>query len=460
MSDIEFSNIDNLFALHLLKREDHPLFSFCKELMKASREGHLFLERENLDNCIDLILNQEDSPIIVDDNCYYLKRNYFYEKEIATYLFDRSKLPLYDQKILPPPNLNPMQKKAFELLNTSPFFLLTGGPGSGKSFTAKQMIKAYKAIYPEKKIICTAPTGKALSALCESLEESLTLHKLLEIKDSFEIKEKKTYIIADLLIVDECSMISPKLFHLLLSSLLDFTQVIFVGDPNQLPPVSGASIFYDFTTLPILKNVSLNDSMRSDKKAILAFADAIIKEDEEEIKNILEEDNEITLSPITSFHPKINTDGHILLTPFRKGPYGSLSLNEKIYPQKDQSIPILITKNDPITKLTNGDIGFIKGQIATFAEKNIVLPTLMLPPYEKAFALSIHKSQGSEFDHVSILLPKEATCFSKELLFTAVTRAKKSIHIYGCFETLISLIKNKKKNSSNLFKKIYALSQP
>jgi exodeoxyribonuclease V alpha subunit len=454
MLEIEYAAIDHLFAKHLLKKESDPLYPFCLQLMKASREGHLFIEKKTPPQDIDRLLERKNSPIIKEGNAYYLKRNFFHEQEIADHLSKRISLKSPSLNIAPPSILNEGQKKAFTLLNSSPFFLITGGPGSGKSFVAKEIIKAYRQKYPNKKIICTAPTGKALSALSEGGEESGTLHKLLGIKEGFSQKENTPVIIADLLIVDECSMISPSLFNTLLSALLDITQVILIGDPHQLPPVSGASIFYDFTRLIALDKVELTAPMRSDKKGILSFADAILEEDEQKLINVITEENEVILLPIEAFNPKKQKVDHILLTPFRKGPYGSIHLNDIMRPEKGAVTPILITRNDSITGLTNGDIGYINDDLASFPEKNLTLPKLMLPPYEKAFALSIHKSQGSEFDHISILLPESATTFPKELLFTGVTRAKKSILIYGSLETLKVLIKSKKHASSNLARKV------
>jgi len=459
MSTVEYGSIDHLFALKLVKDKEHPLYPFCLELMRASCEGHLFIEKEDVDPAIDKILEKKHAPIIKDGNAYYLSRNFFYEVEIASKLYFRTLLPKLDQKIPFPNHLNEKQKEAFSLFNTSPFFLITGGPGSGKSFVAKSMIKAYKQKYPDKKVICSAPTGKALSALSDETEGSQTLHKLLGIKESFEVERTHPVIIADLLIIDECSMISPKLFNLLLSSLLDITQVILIGDPHQLPPVSGASIFYDITTLEKIDQVTLLAPMRSDKKSIIDFSTAILNEDEKGLKDILGAQGEIKLFPLETFNPKTHNKEHILLTPFRKGPYGSLHLNEVIKGDKGEKIPILITKNDSVTQLTNGDIGYLHNDIATFPEKNISLPRLMLPLYEKAFALSIHKSQGSEFDHISLILPEDAETFPKELLFTGVTRAKKSIHLFGSFETLIALIKNKKHGSSKLRMRFNNLSK-
>ena len=458
MSQIEYANIDHLFAKNLLKEASHPLYTFCLDLMKASREGHLFIQRESVDPSIDEILTAKNAPIIKDGNAYYLSRNFYHEQEIATLLSARTSLPKLNHNISAPIYLNTKQHEAFTLLNFSPFFLITGGPGSGKSFVAKEMIRAFKNRYPDKKVICTAPTGKALSALSQSHEESKTLHKLLTIKEGFDSNPPAPMIVADLLIVDECSMISPKLFNLLFLSLLDITQVILIGDPHQLPPVSGASIFYDFTTLTAIDQVTLLAPMRSEKQSIIDFSSAIALEDEGMIRNILAISNEITISPLASFNPKKHNPGHILLTPFRKGPFGSLQLNEQIRPNKDCPIPIMITKNDSLTNLTNGDIGYLDHQIATFPEKNITLPKLMLPPYEKAFALSIHKSQGSEFDHVSIILPEEAKHFPKELLFTGITRARKSIQLFGSLDTLIQLIKNKRQTSSKLLERFNNLS--
>ena len=111
---------------------------------------------------------------------------------------------------------------------------------------------------------------------------------------------------------------------MLLSSLLDSTQIILIGDPHQLPPVSGASIFYDFTNIHMIDNIQLTQSMRSDKKPILSFSQAILDEDENIIADILSKKEDITLKPLSEFSHHAYKKGDIILTPFRKGPYGSL----------------------------------------------------------------------------------------------------------------------------------------
>lgn len=452
MSTIEYGKIDHLFAKNLEKNTESKAYEFILKLFFASRNGELFITDECIEEELTTLLSANNPSIIKEGHNYYLACNYFYEEAIAKGFAKRSTAAKFSHDFHVPASLNTMQQEAFNLLNHSPTFFITGGPGSGKSFLAKTIIAAYKAKYPHKKVLCTAPTGKALSHLNPEEKGNQTLHKLLGLKEGFEQSKKTPYIIADLLIIDECSMISAKLFSLLLEALLDHTQVIFIGDPNQLPPVSGGSIFSDVTKLQTIDKVHLLSAMRSENRTLIDFANAILEEDETKITSILEEKQQVRLNSLEDFSTTLAKD-HIILTPFRKGPYGSLELNETIKVGIDDSYPILITKNDPITKLSNGDIGFMKHDVAHFTQKNIEIPRLMLPSFEKAYALSIHKSQGSEFDHVCLVLPEESTMFTKELLFTAITRAKKTVSIFSSIDTLFTLIKNSNTTCSNISSK-------
>ena len=126
------------------------------------------------------------------------------------------------------------------------------------------------------------------------------------------------------------------------------------------------------------------------------------------------------------------------------GPFGVDAINAKISRERSKykKRPIMITKNDYNIGLMNGELGYLEGSIATFqtAKGPCEFPQSLLPPYEEAFAISIHKSQGSEFDHVHIFLPEESLAFSGSLLYTAITRAKKTVTISTTKEVLIKMI--------------------
>jgi len=339
---------------------------------------------------------------------------------------------------LPEPNielkgLTPSQEKAVKLAFQRRLSLIIGGPGTGKTYTAGVLLSLLSK--SEMSIGCAAPTGKAAERLKGSFSvESRTLHSLLGVgKDPREVPPFLPY---DLLIVDEASMIDPHLFTLLLEKIPPHGRLLLIGDPDQLPPVEGGSFFSPLAELYLSKGWTerLAASHRTANQSLLSFAEAVRKGDLAEIEQLF---------PQFYSSAKEPPEGVRILSPFKMAVD---EINRKSFQRalkrEETKFPILLTKNAPSLSLWNGEVGEIKlagatkfsdlrchpKAVATIGGKSI--PPTALPPFDLAYALTIHKSQGSEEEAISLLLPQKAE-LTRALLYTAITRAKKSFTIYG-----------------------------
>lgn len=319
--------------------------------------------------------------------------------------------------------------------------------------------------------------------------QAKTLHSLLGLKGAEFSNEPLLPLSSDLVIVDESSMIDSRLMALLFSSIKPGARLILLGDPFQLPAVESGSIFADLVNasrLPGSSMVELKKCVRAELKEIVDFAAAIKMGDSASCLQILEDsvDNSgvhrLTFDPgelrsisahalpfyransIISETPHCQLkhfDRFRILSPFRKGPYGVESINSKIlkelqkeHPAKAPFItPIILVRNAPRHELFNGEAGvlvrmsptseafmgndFAVGDYALFPSSMghgevRKIPALLLPAFEYAFCLSVHKSQGSEFDRVLFLLPEGSDVFGREVIYTAVTRARKRLDLW------------------------------
>lgn len=383
--------------------------------------------------------------------------------------------------------LHSLQGEAILLAAESSCVLLTGGPGTGKTYTIRRMIDLLSKHLQSNhnmKVVLTAPTGKAAANLGSVLTADInnnisvsTLHRLLRIVPGRAYRQ--VFIDADLVIVDECSMIDAQMFFYLLSSIKPGARIILVGDPYQLPSVEAGAIFNDIVNSKFsFPRIHLTECQRAELTTLVKWAEAVKRGDcdelislsgqpgiewhllpakitrkvQEEIINLLE-------------HPVFNEDSSpkdildhfkrkVLLTPLREGPLGVETLNRLCLERYgSRSAPILITRNDDKNGLSNGDVGVLvkhggdlrRGDFAYFTDPQHPegirkIPALLLPKYEYAYALSVHKSQGSEYPHVILLLPKGSESFGRQVLYTAITRARRSISLWCeneiLFETL------------------------
>lgn len=487
----------------LMKKQFGGEESFFLELMTSAREGHLCLVKN--EPPFPLAESGKDSipvePIVRLANRYYLQRNWVYETHICRQLARLNQTSSPIQAALDTSALLPAQVRAVEHALAHQLTVIAGGPGTGKTYTAGHLIRTLASSSNVKrlyKVCLTAPTGKAAQHLQSSfLSADLpveiqadTLHRLLGLMPGKSKLFSPSPIDADLIVVDEASMIDVDLWAHLLEAVSSETKLIVMGDPDQLPPVEAGSIFSD---LADLFGVRLDRCMRTDRKELLDLSWAIREGNSEAVSSF----GTSSIDPQKLYEklspplfesepdPKACLDffqRFKILSALRQGPLGIDRLNKHFLELYQKTflrgyfwaVPILISSNDPRTQLYNGTPGVLIGPCeASFSlrEAKAYFPDPLssslrslspaaLPHYEWAFCLSVHKSQGSEFDHVFALFPEGSEKFGREALYTAVTRAKKHLELAIDPKILESMLARHSRKRSGIVERMGRGSAP
>jgi len=404
--------------------------------------------------------------------------------------------------------LNKMQREAVYEAVQNGLFILTGGPGTGKTTTINAMIRYFESQNLE--ILLAAPTGRAAKRMTEATGcEAKTIHRLLELNGGadgsentakFERNEQNP-LEGDVIIIDEMSMVDISLMYSLLKAIVAGTRLILVGDIDQLPSVGPGNVLKDMIASKKFPVISLKEIFRQDKQSdIVVYAHNINKGIPVSLDNkskdflFLKRDNaDVIISVmITLIQKKLPAYVHAkeseiqVLTPMRKGLLGVERLNTILQqylnpPRQDKkekeygsgryregdkvmqiknnyqmeweirnSRGIIVEKG---TGVFNGDTGIVR-EINTFAERMTVeydegrfveYDFKQLEELELAYAITIHKSQGSEYPAVIIpLLTGPQMLMSRNLLYTAVTRAKKCVCLVGSTETFYAMAGNER----------------
>lgn len=374
-------------------------------------------------------------------------------------------------------------------------FLITGGPGTGKTTALKALIDVYE--FMGKKIKLAAPTGRAAKRMKESTgHDALTLHKLLEINftDSKDIYYDPIDLECDVLIVDEMSMVDIMLMETLLRSLEKGVRLILVGDPDQLPSVGAGNVLRDIIDSKLFSQVNLVEIFRQKEESMIIKNAHLINKGERPILNnndfflISEQGENKGLEIIKDLLSKrlgeyygIDSSDIQVLSPMKKGLLGTFNLNkvlQELLNKSQEKIEVFgktfklydrviqmknnydleaIIENDFYKETTkgvfNGDLGYIssidveeKILEVTFddAKKVKYLPE-DLDQLELSYAMTIHKSQGSEFPVVVIpLFWAPPMLLTRNLIYTAITRASKLVVLVGKYEYLMKMIENNK----------------
>lgn len=389
-------------------------------------------------------------------------------------------------------------------------FLLTGGPGTGKTTTINMIIH-----YFEKEgldIFLAAPTGRAAKRMTEATGfEARTIHRMLELNGGLEedgrranfSKNQENPLETDVVIIDEMSMVDIHLFQSLLKAISPGTRLILVGDVNQLPSVGPGQVLQDMISSDAFSTVSLKKIFRQARDSdIVMNAHKIHKGEKPELTNksrdffFLERNdvNVIYKHMIQLMQEKLPSYCQVtpfeiqVLTPMRKGNLGVISLNrilqkylnppakekkeyvsgDTIFRTGDKVMQIrnnyqleweIVSKyNIPIDKgvgVFNGDMGKIKEiydynqtLVVEFDDlRQVTYSFSGLDELELAYAITIHKSQGSEYPAVVMpLLTGPKQLFNRNLLYTGVTRARSCLTILGSSETVEGMIANNQEN--------------
>ncbi|WKC58175.1 exodeoxyribonuclease V subunit alpha [Borrelia sp. P9F1] len=498
-----------------------------KQFTKITKINEMILCLKQRNIIKDLNLNEKiTTPLILENNTnIYTQKNFREEEELIKKIDERiknSRSKISEQTVqhimtnLNTKGLSTEQVSSIEKSLKSNFFILSGGPGTGKTTTISYILKAIDInLGTKQKVALIAPTGKASQKLKSSLKETFknleteygTVHKLLKISfinKGYKYNEKNP-LEFDIIIIDEASMVDASTFLRLLKAIHINTKLIITGDKNQLPSISGGNVYASLVKIKDINNENveiLKKNFRSNHEINL-LAEAIYKENEELIFNQINNSNSIILKEInkisienellnytktlykktSSFNLKLLTDEKIesiisilttqtILCSRNFGKFGTKRINEsikmhlkKIHGSLVGQI-ILITQNDYKNDLFNGERGILfKENSKIYAlfkrdenEKYKKINFNLLNKYELSFATTIHKSQGSEYENVVIIIENHPF-LTKELLYTAITRARKSIKIISSQDIIKNVSRKTVDRDSKIREYIRALKQ-
>lgn len=408
-----------------------------------------------------------------------------------------------EQKI----ELDELQRMAVAEAVQNGIFILTGGPGTGKTTTINTIIRFFEAEGMD--VLLAAPTGRAAKRMSETTGmEARTIHRMLELTRNPESKagglefarNESNPLESDVIIIDEMSMVDISLMHALLKAIMVGTRVIFVGDVNQLPSVGAGNVLKDMIASERFPVVRLNRIFRqaSESKIVLnahkinAGEKILLDNNNTDFFFLNRNDTQVIVPSIVYLVQKKIAD-YVkaspyevqVLTPMKAGELGAENLNIALQkalnpaePQKKEKElsggrvlregdKVMQIKNNyqleweirsrygiPVEKGTgvfNGDCGIIR-EINLFAElltvefdegRMVEYPFSGLDELVLAYAITVHKSQGSEYPAVVLpLLAGPKILFNRNVLYTAVTRAKKCVTIVGSPDTVQRMIEN------------------
>lgn len=382
-----------------------------------------------------------------------------------------------------------LQEEAIIKALSNKLTIITGGPGTGKSTIINGILKSYAILnnltFPcdelDQKVMMMAPTGRAAKRMSEVTNfKATTIHKALgyNYEGGFTFTADSP-LSCSLAIIDESSMIDISLAASLFKALPLSTRIILVGDENQLPSVGPGNVFHDFIASNLFTTVKLFEIMRQAKDSNIVKLSHMVYSGEIDFR-VFSEKKEIYFYPcdakglnqmifkMIDAYLATGSDlqtGMQILIPMYAGVAGIDAVNEAItsrYNLSEEKVvreplvlkkndKVLQLKNDPTLQLMNGDIGIIKG-IAKFNEKDTLFidfdgrmvqyPVKEMDNLRLAYAISIHKSQGSEYDNVILpILPNYHMMLRKKIIYTAMTRAKKKLILLGDVHTLKEAVK-------------------
>ncbi len=443
----------------------------------------------------------EDKCIYLDK--YYEAERYSAEK---LYMLDRicAGFSLYDKKLLIDRveiengvTYASLQRTAIESALEHGVMILTGGPGTGKTTVIRALISIFKNL--GQRIALAAPTGRAAKRMSDSTSsEAKTIHRLLEFdfvdgdEPTFRKNENNT-LEYDVIIIDEASMLGISLLESLLKAIKPGSRLLLIGDSNQLPSVGAGNVLSDIIRSEKFCTVCLTEIFRQAKESLIVTNAHAINKGEFPVVSIRDKDffllernsdmqiaetvSELCSTRLPKTYGSKLAEGIQVISPTRNGVSGTENLNAMLQERLNPESPsknekkahgVIFREGDKVMQIRNnydisweregasgqgifnGDIGVIEeinipdeSMVISFDNRKTSYEFGMLDDLEHSFAITVHKSQGSEYPIVVIPLCKSAPMLlTRNLLYTAVTRAQKMVILVGSQATVAEMVNN------------------
>ncbi|AHI52773.1 ATP-dependent DNA helicase [Spiroplasma culicicola] len=507
--------------------------------LKAFDTGNTYLEKDEFNSLFEYKLLFENRNeitqtlfnkkwIIEENNVIFEKLIYIQEKSVSEklvhFLMENNELTnnldeFLFNKTIEEIKLSDEQKEALKLFSNNKILLINGGAGTGKTTVIKAMIELFLKAYPmsSKKIFVAAPTGMAANNIKEKMNDDIfrntkigTIHSILEAIDFHTfMRNENNKIEADLLIVDESSMINLFAFYSLFKAIPNtIKRIVFIGDSNQLPPIEVGNVFEQMVNFDFIPKVTLKQNHRQlNGKGIIELSQKILSNDlnrtnvyefidslkkysdiemmfdikPDELYEMMYEKYSVPkeeyiqqkfqiITPVTSSEKEYSYNDSKLNTKISN----KINTDKKFHKNIKLNDKIMILKNDNNIEIYNGQLGWINpkenkiddvifynmkmknkdlpifdnsNQIYTFASSSTVQMKL-------AYAITVHKSQGGEFDELMYCVEgktsNERLFHNKRMAYTAVTRAKNNLILCGKKEVFVEQILTNFKNIKSM----------